>query len=92
MENTEDIELFNDARERVRKLKRFYSNLGAFVLVNIMLLAINLITSPNTLWFYWVTLIWGIFLAWNAFTVFSGQAIMGKDWEEKKIQEYMKKK
>ncbi|PKL60073.1 MAG: histidine kinase [Methanomicrobiales archaeon HGW-Methanomicrobiales-4] len=83
---------YQDAHRKVQKLKAFYSNLGAFLIVNLMLIVINLFTSPNILWFYWVTIIWGIFLVWNGFNVFTGEKIMGKDWEEQKIQKYMEKK
>ena len=87
-----DTESYEDARRKVKNLKAFYSNLGAFIIVNLMLIAINLYTSPGRFWFYWVTIIWGIFLVWNGVNVFSGQKIMGKEWEERKIQEYMEKK
>ena len=38
----------------------FRIHLAAYVLVNALLIAINLIFTPNTLWFYWPLLGWGI--------------------------------
>ncbi len=38
----------------------FRIHLGAFVLVNLMLIAINLLVTPQKLWFYWPLLGWGI--------------------------------
>jgi hypothetical protein len=38
----------------------FKIHLAAYVLVNLLLIAINLLTTPNTLWFYWPLIGWGI--------------------------------
>ena len=32
----------------------------AYVLVNLVLIAVNLLTTPDTLWFYWPLIGWGI--------------------------------
>jgi len=47
-------------------------------LVNLILVAINLITSPGDLWFYWVTAGWGIALAVQAWTIFSSTSRSGR--------------
>ena len=47
-------------------LKRVFGDLGfkihfaAYVGVNLLLIAINLLTTPDELWFYWPLLGWGI--------------------------------
>ena len=38
----------------------FKIHFAAYVLVNLLLIAINLLTTPNTLWFYWPLIGWGI--------------------------------
>jgi len=38
----------------------FLIHLAAYVVVNIGLIAINVIATPNTWWFYWPLLGWGI--------------------------------
>jgi len=53
-----------------------------------MLVLINLVTSPGALWFYWVTVFWGIGVIGHAIGVFGK---LGKNWEEKKIKELMEK-
>jgi Na+/melibiose symporter-like transporter len=74
------------ARHRVRQLRIFYSQVGWFVAINIFLLVVNLVTSPNDLWFYWVTIFWGLALLLQAFTVFFTKgSLFGKDWEERKV-------
>lgn len=92
MDETSDSASYQDAQRKVRKLKGFYSQLASFIVVNLMLLLINLAISPDHLWFYWVTIIWGIFLVWTAINLISDHNMMGKDWEERKIKEYMEKK
>ncbi len=52
---------------------------------------IDVISSPERLWFYWVLIGWGIGLAIHGLNVFGTDKILGKDWEEKKIKEIMEK-
>lgn len=66
----EEGEKYKKAKSRVEELKGFYSHLITYIAVNIMLLVINLVTSPNHLWFYWVTVVWGIGLIWHAISVY----------------------
>lgn len=90
--STVDSEKYKQAQARVRRIKGFYSNLITFALVNILLLAINLFLNPHHLWFYWVTIIWGIVLVIQAFNTFTiRDHFLGEAWEEKKIRELMEK-
>ncbi len=73
------------ARAKVRRLRRFYVNLGWFVAINLFLLIVNLVTSPNDLWFYWVTVFWGLGLLLNVVSIYLKKDFLGKDWEEKKV-------
>lgn len=38
----------------------FRIHLAAYILVNALLIAINLLVTPDRLWFYWPLLGWGI--------------------------------
>jgi uncharacterized membrane protein len=38
----------------------FQIHLAAYVAVNLLLIAINLLTTPTVLWFFWPLLGWGI--------------------------------
>jgi hypothetical protein len=87
----ETINPYKRAQRRVKKLKKFYGNLIAYVLVNTMLIIINLLTSPGHLWFYWPLLGWGLGLAFQAFATFTQFSPLTEEWEERKIQEYMGK-
>lgn len=88
----EDDEKYQRAQARIRRIRSFYSNVITFVLVNILLIVINLMTNPRDLWFYWVTLIWGFILivqALNTFTI--RDRFLGEEWEKKKIKEMLDK-
>jgi hypothetical protein len=92
MENqyTEE-ERYNQARKRVEEIKGFYGNLTAYIAVNIGLLIINLMTSPHQLWFYWPMIGWGIGVVIHGMKVYNYMPFLGKDWEERKIKEFMDK-
>ena len=76
------------ARERVKEEKGFYSHLFIYIIINGFLIALNLITSPNSLWFYWPLLGWGIGLAAHFLGVFGMERFFGKDWEQRRIKKY----
>ncbi len=85
----QDEAAYREARRHVKNLRHFYWHLVVYIIVNAMLVIINLIVSPHTLWFYWITIFWGIGVVMNAVQVFSHDKVLGKDWEERKIQEYI---
>ncbi len=74
------------ARDKVKALKGFYANLFSFCLVIPFLAFINLKTSSFQ-WFWFPAIGWGIGLVFQAFETFG----FGKEWEEKKINEYVNK-
>jgi 2TM domain len=84
-----DQERYQLARARVQQLRLFYTHVGVYVCVNILLLLINLLTDPSSLWFYWPLLGWGIGVAAHAFLVYGAGGIMGKKWEERKIRQVL---
>ncbi|WP_175623301.1 2TM domain-containing protein [Chryseobacterium schmidteae] len=76
---------YRKAAKRVKDLKGFYGNLTSYCLIIPFLLVINLLTSPDHLWFYWPMLGWGLGLTIHAVNTFG----IGKNWEEKKIKQLM---
>lgn len=89
--NYQEEERYFKARKRVEEIKGFYGNLIAYVVVNIGLMVVNLLTSPAYLWFLWPMLGWGIGVLFHGMKVFDFMPFFGKDWEEKKIKEFMDK-
>ncbi|MDO1501046.1 2TM domain-containing protein [Winogradskyella maritima] len=99
MENKNDIFKRERAKNKVEKLKRFYSHLTVYLIINVLIMAMRLrndldswdsfvseLSSFGT-WSTW--LVWGIILAIHAFSVFLFPLILGYDWEERKIEELM---
>jgi hypothetical protein len=77
------------AKKKVNEIKGFYGNLASYLLVNVILLVVNLTTSPEYLWFFWPLLGWGIGVLIHGMTVFQWLPFLGKEWEEKKIKEFI---
>jgi len=86
--NTEETK-YQKAKERVEVIKGFYIHLTVYVVVNLFLFSINMIASPDGLWFFWPLMGWGVAIVLHALRVFGGT--LGSNWEEKKIAELMKK-
>lgn len=74
------------AFEYVRKLRRFYVHCFRYVLVNLVLLAVNLTQTPERLWVLWVIGGWGIGLLMHAFRVFGPDWMLGPEWEKRQVE------
>ena len=70
----------------VRKLKGFYLHLAQYVVVIAALCAINLLTTPHRLWFYWPALGWGIGILAHAATIFGWLPFLGVGWEKRQVE------
>ena len=84
----ETNEKYARAKKRVENLKAFYIHLMVYVLVNIMLFAINMISDPSDLWFFYPLCGWGIGVTVHGISTLA-YGKFGGDWEERKIKEYM---
>ena len=85
----EEQERYQEAKKRVEEIKAFYFHIITYILVNAVLVVINLLTSPEHLWFVWSIIGWGVGLVIHGFSVFGN--LLGKSWEERKIKEIMDK-
>ena len=78
------------AKERVDQLKKFYGNLTSYVFVITGLAILNYyINEWRYMWFLWAAFGWGIGILFHAIATFNLNPFFGKDWEERKIKEYM---
>lgn len=75
------------AKKRVEDIKGFFGNLVSYCVVIPFLIFINYKTSWHFQWFWFPMLGWGMGIIFHAFGVFG----FGKDWEERKISEILKK-
>ncbi|MEP5339678.1 MAG: 2TM domain-containing protein [Algibacter sp.] len=77
------------ARNHVEELKGFYYSLISYCLVIPFLIFINYRTSWDFQWFWFPMFGWGLGLTIQAFRVFVNYGAFGRQWEERKIKEFM---
>lgn len=79
------------AKARVERLKKFYGNVTSYVLVVSLLAAINYYDNEwRYAWFLWVAFGWGLGILFHAVKTFDLNPFFGRDWEERKIKEFLK--
>ncbi|MEM7486762.1 MAG: 2TM domain-containing protein [Bacteroidota bacterium] len=92
------------ARKRVKQLKKFYSHLSIYIIINIVIFCVKAYhydffqnmgseAFEANNWLIWdlvsTPVVWGIFLIIHAIRVFSHSSV--EKWEAKQIQKYMEK-
>lgn len=92
--NYSEQERFDRARKRVKKIKGFYSHLLVYVVINLMIVVINIqdLESGESYFQYknfFTLFFWGIGLVIHGLSVFLPDFVLGKNWEERKINELM---
>ncbi|OFD52987.1 hypothetical protein BWGOE4_55220 [Bacillus mycoides] len=90
MENEHSVKRQNAIR-KMKRLKGFYSHLFVYILVNIFLIIVNLIQSPNDLWVTKSIFGWGIGILVHMLYIVFFYYFNTQNWEEKKIKQYMDK-
>jgi len=101
MKNLEGRKL-KRAVQRVEEIKKFYKHVVAYVLINLFFgfiwnfsfklfgdfIVSNQFNGGNQkhlpIWF-----LWGVLLILHGLKTFAFPNLFGKDWEEKKVKEYM---
>jgi len=69
MPNDQDV--LRRAGKRVDEKLGFYIHLAIYILVNGLLIAIDLMTSPGTYWFIWPLVGWGIGVLVHGLSIFA---------------------
>lgn len=85
-----ELEEYQKARDRVQEIKGFYAHAAMYLLANAALVALNLATlhkNDGIIWFIWPVIGWGVVLAVHAISVFGIGRFLGKDWEQRRIQQ-----
>jgi sensor histidine kinase YesM len=78
------------ARNYVEELKKFYGSLISYFFFIPFFIFINYWTSWDFKWFWFPIIGWGIGLSIHAFKVFVNDGPFGRDWEKRKIEQFMK--
>jgi hypothetical protein len=79
---------YQKAKEKVNAIKGFYGNALAYCIVIPVLVYINYRTTDFP-WAIFPALGWGFGLLINGLCVYGYNPLFGKNWEEKKIKEFM---
>ncbi len=94
MKSSESTSRFDDsyvrARNHVEELKKFYGSLISYFFFIPFFIFINYYTSWDFKWFWFPIIGWGIGLAIHAMKVFVNDGPFGRNWEKRKIEEFMK--
>lgn len=78
------------ARNYVEELKHLYYNIISYCLVIPFLIFINYQTSWDFKWFWFPIFGWGIGIGIQAFRLFINNGAYGRDWEKRKIEQFMR--
>lgn len=76
----------SEAFAYVRRLRRFYAHLFRYVVISLILIAINLILMPGKLWVSWVIGGWGLAVLLHASRVFRPDWFLGPQWERRQVE------
>lgn len=82
-------ERYERARRRIQTIRTFYIHTLVFICTNVSLFGLNMLTSPEMIWYYWATFGWGLGLFAHGASVFIFGGIFSPDWEERKIHKIM---
>lgn len=87
-------EAFLRAKKRVEAISGFYWHLASYVVVNvflILLIGLNSNSGFRGFGTYATAFFWGIGLIFHFIGVFGFNFFLGKNWEQRKIDEFMEK-
>jgi len=86
-----DSEAYEEAKKRVEAKIGFFIHLAVYVGVNLLLIIINLTSSPQYLWFRWPLFGWGIGVFFHGLSVFAFSGRRLKAVKARMIEREMKK-
>ena len=88
--NNYSDEKYLRAKERITEVKEFYAKLLRSTLLIVFLAALNYYTNEwRYMWFLWAAFGIGIGLVTKGVKVFGVNPFLSKNWEERKIKEFM---
>lgn len=84
------------AKKKVYHLKVFYIHLvGYFIVVALLLYNLHIMEGPHVDFFFWFDIIilvgWTVFIIIHGWHVFKGRIVFKKEWETRKMKEYLNK-
>jgi membrane protein CcdC involved in cytochrome C biogenesis len=94
MKDYKKYDNYSRARKHVKEIKGFYIHLMIYLVINIFII-VNILKNIDpeelNIWIFSTAFFWGIGLAFHAYKVFGKKYFFNKDWEERKIREFMER-
>ena len=93
-QNFRNEDAYLRAKKKVDSLIGFYWHFASYVVVNVFLIVIIGVYSEDgfkSFGTYATALFWGIGLLFHFIAVFGFNFILGKNWEQRKLEEFMEK-
>lgn len=87
-------EAYLRAKKKLDKLVGFYWHLAVYIIVNLFLILLIGLNNGDGFWNFGTfstAIFWGIGILFHFLGVFGPNFMFGKDWEKRKIQEFMDK-
>ncbi|SHH40233.1 2TM domain-containing protein [Winogradskyella jejuensis] len=99
MKNQESHLKLQRAKRKIERLKGFYRHLMIFTIINLVIIWLRVNDNLDS-WDSFITelwslhtlstfIVWGAILCVHAFSVFLLPNLLGYDWEERKIEQFM---
>lgn len=88
--NTSQQSKYEQAKEKVEELKGFYSHFTIYCIFVVVFIVLNYYSTSYP-WAIFPIAGWGIGVLGHAAGVFEWNPFFGKDWEQRKIEELVKK-
>ncbi len=89
-DDRKDNQAYERAHKRVEELRGFYIHLATYLVVNLGLFLINILSSPRHLWFLWPLIGWGSVVLLHGVTILL-EVPFGPKWEERKTRQLMER-
>ncbi|CAL2084580.1 2TM domain-containing protein [Tenacibaculum sp. 190524A02b] len=97
--NLNKEEKYYKAKKRVEQLKKYYTHLVVYVVVNLFVSVKKIVRNLDNgetfqeaffdLGTFILWIFWGIGIIYHTFNVFGFDFLLGKNWERNKIEEFM---
>ncbi|MFC1946148.1 2TM domain-containing protein [Chloroflexota bacterium] len=80
-------QIYEEASKRVKNRRKFYSGLGTYIVVNIVLVVIWALSGQGYMWFLWPLGVWGVFVLGDYLRIF----VLGRGSDHEAIQKEAEK-
>lgn len=80
---------YEKAKKKANQIRGFYYHLACYCILVPVLIFINLTFVPQFHWFWFSMLGWGTGLLMHGLEVFGLNPLMGKNWEERKLNQFI---